>query len=493
LSETGTYTIDPGNSNKNGDEEKLRTEAIDYIFGVNQTEDKTLLNDETFVSNSFDTNITGSTSTNDSFSSETSPASKQHEKSDDSQKKRQLIKYSNRIKKTLTYDVIRDSDNSLNMQANGHDDDEDQAYIDDNATTIGQLSLCTDMLLGDTNDLMRKINQKKTTINRIELDALSSRAVVNNSDEPKTPPNQYSHGDEDDEYDDDVTTNNLNDKSLRSETGGLAFDVDFNDLNQRLYELKRDRSKIQSVLTTTRSSFDAATPTTMNSQKTKSLGTKIQEKAQKNMKLENEDDKFRRLSTPSPQHSPQMTSGTNTNRALYLRQQSALAKRDAFNNNSNPASSPSSSKKQPILKSSFKDSISSAPSTSRLTKTNSARLPTSSRSQSPGVHTPPSYKSSPMSLNASNLHLAAAKDAFQKRKNYDPMKSLNDEKLKKQQKPTNGDYKKQLNDFDSVNQDLCTSIQNLRHNISNTNQVYRLEFSFDFLCGLNVFCAFFLK
>lgn len=591
------------NINGGGNNIELRSKAIERTFGVNDNDntnnyrrslidefsfnnnnntqnDNTLIRD--LINNSFSTSSTTGSAATDTITSDigapigfdSATITKSNKRNNNNNKK-----YSSRIKKTLTYDVIKDNcdDNNENAQQDGdvddNDDDDDYGLINlndantdltdkqqhnSNSSRSTKVSVNTNLLLGDTDALISKLNEKKqekkrasaaaaattspippsqssmhTTTEQInEVEALSTRVVINGSQifNDKRDDNEIA------QRDDDTSESGIINRSSR----GLAFSVDLNEnlTNKELIKInylkqkqqllhlnnsninnnklineilskppvqtktidlfKRPRSRTESAnaslsnqmtqsFTSNANSSDNENNSerfslqTPKSQLTEpSLGTKIQQKAKLNANL------VRRSSVSSEKDSKTTTTTTTapmqSNRTLYLRQQSAKAKRDSFNLGQ-PSSSSSSVKPSSILKSARKDqpAVSKTPPQTPSTASNRHSLinkPTrqinSSRSSSPSVA---NSMCSQSVLNQSNLSNTAAKDSFQRRKNYDPIKAVEDEKIRRKlkqtlQPQTSVVYHNDAGDDDETQSvDLTKPIEKLKSNINNNKQV----------------------
>jgi hypothetical protein len=135
LSETGTYTIDLEQMNNNSSKTnniELRQMAIDQTFGL----DKNNIEIKPFSS--------ASASMNSSVTSTGSSITEQK-----SRNNHRYQKYATGKNKKLTYDVIKDGENNSESNVN----------YDDNASyCTTTMTLNTNLLLGDTDDLINRIN-----------------------------------------------------------------------------------------------------------------------------------------------------------------------------------------------------------------------------------------------------------------------------------------------------------------------------------------------
>ena len=162
LSETGTYTIekssdfDQMNNNKSSNIE-LRQMTINQLFGV----DKNNIEIQPFSST-----LSTSASMNSSVTSTGSSITEQKPRNT-----HRNIKYTSGRNKRLTYDVIKDG-GDVNNNTDYHFDDNAS-----NCTTA--MTVNTNLLLGDTDELMNRIKKKQEEEVFEENEGLSTRAMVN--------------------------------------------------------------------------------------------------------------------------------------------------------------------------------------------------------------------------------------------------------------------------------------------------------------------------
>ena len=160
---------------------ELRQLAIDQTFGLDDKNNFNLKNIEiepysSTMSTSASMN-SSMTSSGSSMTTEQKAATPTVQAGDEKVTKNnhQYKKYTSRIKKTLTYDVIKDNcdDNYANSNQN------DDASV----CTTAKYSINTNLLLGNTDDLINKINEKKMNGDKSsdDVDALSTRVIVNGS------------------------------------------------------------------------------------------------------------------------------------------------------------------------------------------------------------------------------------------------------------------------------------------------------------------------
>jgi hypothetical protein len=365
-----------------------------------------------------------------------------------------------RIRKTQTYDIINDLhsfDGDLN----------DETLID----ISGKTSLCTDLLLGDTDTLMNRLNERKTNLklklNQLNdcsnsVDTFSTRANVNGNDIES--------------YIED----------LNHHTSGLAFNINLDQQKsspltpRKMFLMRKPQKAVNdSELETARSEKSCTSLPTQVSPKSvltePSLGTKIQKKAAQNT-VES-----------------QSTYNLSSNRTLMLRQQSSKAKRDALTlttksyNVTQSTSRPQAQIQFTIPSTSTQSIVKAKPRNASVSsiKTNSTATRAHSRPTSPCL--------------GSNNN--SARDALTRRKNYDPVKALENERVKqrlqftksapissKQQYQTlssNLDFPStssiaETNSIVASSSDLNAPIEKLKHDIhSNTKKVsYRLVYLF---------------
>ncbi|CAF0791480.1 unnamed protein product [Brachionus calyciflorus] len=405
-----------------------------------------------------------------------------------------------KLPKTITYNVISENSNP------------------DTSRTIA-----TNVLLGDTDNLIKELKKTRTltqintnpeilssssasssstnlsndnikpkmwtiptsispipTSNKTNLDCVSTRATVNfDGDEelPQTP---------------------------KQKTGGLAFEFSLNSENNFVaknlrkpesdilrssnnesvltltkgFELRKNRKDLSNSITSNSTCNSQVNTPKSNAPSGLSLGARIQEKAKENVN-----------SPPKRRGSDSTTPNSNnvqyTNRTLYLRQQSAKAKRDSLDKteeiskNVEKPVKPIVKPKEGILKKTPGSSTSRNSSLNRSqmgqknnVKSNSTKK--TSRNVSPcesplmtGSLNLPSGSSLPVSLN----------DSFQRRKMYDPLKSVQADKLKRQKEVDNNKNSKIIvnncdyNEFDCSMSD--SSYNSLPHQqIDNSNQTY---------------------
>lgn len=300
--------------------------------------------------------------------------------------------------------------------------------------------------------------------NKINLESVSTRATVN--------------------FDDDETEM----VSTPKKTGGLAFEFsltsDNNFVAKNLSRTERNESDIltnrsnESVLTLTKGfelrknrrdlansiNSTSSCNTQLNSPKSNapsglSLGARIQEKAKENM------------SSPSKRRGSDSTAPSNVqyaNRTLYLRQQSAKAKRDSLEKTEDIKSSNKTTKpKDGILKK-------NTPPTGRNSSLTRSTLNSPKNNARPGSVRKSSRNPSPCenSLMTGSLNLPSGSslpinltDSFQRRKLYDPIKSVQADKLKRQKELENkkvlqNNSANDFGDFDSMSDSSYNSLPN---------------------------------
>jgi hypothetical protein len=353
-------------------------------------------------------------------------------------------KYGARITKTLTYNL-----------ANNENDADDVKSLK---------SVNTNLLLGDTEKLISKIKEKKK-----DVEALSPRALVNG--EP------------------------------RQHNGGLSFSVDLENssfskakpkpkpitVNDQLIndfwsnnptkqiDLGRSMSRATDI-------SDLKKPNVVQQQKSinaeSNLAIRIQNLAKQN-------ENFLRRSSVSSEKELKTTTSSNlsmiTNRTLLLRQQSAKAKRDSSatgNRNPLPTTTTTSTKTRNLNES----RLNAPRSASKAPKQQPG-----SRSSSPSVRTLNNQQQQQPQLHT------AAKDAFLRRKAYDPIKAVEDARIKQKLKQPSFSISSTKNpvkiyDNDDNDQtlnssmDLTEPLEKLKTNIASNKQVKK--FNFNLICVL---------
>jgi hypothetical protein len=206
-----------------------------------------------------------------------------------------------------------------------------------------------------------------------------------------------------------------------------------------------------------------------------SLGAKIQSKAkenQMNMSIDSAHSQnfthhTRRLSDA---HQQANLSNQFANRTVYLRQQSSKAKRDSLE------------QKPSILKNASHSNLNNSPMKMPLTKKSSARSSSRTSVSRASIETQSTSALMSTSLNLSHGAQLPGSDSFQRRKNYNPLKAVEQEKLRKQQQqqhqPNHGSMDKSnklvmnehSSEFDS--NAFALSVQSLTANISNKQVSY---------------------
>lgn len=293
----------------------------------------------------------------------------------------------------------------------------------------------------------------------------------------------------DDEEDD---RNLVNIDLNKSNNGGLAFSVDlYQPVNKSaykpmIYERKPKTDSVATSMSTTSTEYTTETDRTQKTPKSgmteMSLGAKIQKKAttmdhqyknvlsnRTSVLSDSKDSKVMASTTGS------ISSSLSSNRTLYLRQQSAKAKRESFNISQQAAGVNQMSRRS---------------LTANNAKPHQSQNLNSTRSASPLVIMQHQQQQQSV-LNSNNLQHAAAKDSFLRRKNYDPAKAVEGDKIKRQQKQKSGSRGIQNSDED-VEQTISSSNIDLRSQINNNNedgQVLRNFFSSFFLSLWLYFCC----
>ena len=485
LSETGTYIIENDNNNNKKDkldalnncgsyndaEFEIRTKAINQAFGIDYNTNN--INDDVQSSSEMvkdvgQDELTPRNSVGNknlklfSSSNSTSPSSASSIESEQTNARNIVFNgNSSGITKTLTYDVLK-IDGSVDIETN---------------KSCSQ-SINTNLLLGDTDNLMNKINEKNK-----DFEALSTRATVNSSHAFKEPLNfnrKHNGG-----LSFSVDLDSDNDSSLKSSiqinSGRLkpklkpATALQDQTLitrdmrNQSVKKLDVNKSRTSDSILTT--SNDYETVKSMNTEP--SLGTRIQ-----NLTMQTESF-HRRASVSSEKEfkpiSAQATIPTSmvTNRTLILRQQSAKAKRESSVNTNNRTSQIGSQKPSTSNSSKERDK---APISDRTTTTRSS-------SKAPKSVSDNSRSSSPSIRQLASQH-TPAKDAFLRRKTYDPVKAVEDARIKQKLKQTNGSsfraknpVKTSDNEDDcsvSSSMDLMAPLEKLNKSIAANKQVRKI-------------------
>ena len=497
MSETGTYIIetdDNNNSNKNNKlnvntfgsynndtEFEIRTKAINQAFGINfdiedlnnsskmVKEPVVVTVDELTPRNSVGNKnlkiFSSSNSTSPSLNSSVSSTESEHTNTGDNNK--DCVR--SRITKTLTYDVL----------AGDHND----------ATVACSESVNTNLLLGDTENLIIKLTERNK-----EFEALSTRATVNASHvfkEPSTNLNRKHNGglsfsvdldlDNENSLNSSMSSGNIRIKQKLKPKAAITTQQDqqqqiIKDLcNQPtkkldLYKSRASNDTVTASITTASSDFE-----TMKSVNTEmSLGTRIQN-------LTKPTESFHRRSSISSEKefkpisvAPAVPTSMITNRTLLLRQQSAKAKRESSVNSANRSTFNNSIATKSTTPSSNKDRVplSDRASTARSSSKAPKNASSESRSSSPSVQS------------SANQH-TPAKDAFSRRKTYDPVKAVEDARIKQKLKQTNGNLSSRggknpvktsdLDDNDdcsfSSSMDLVAPLEKLKSNIAANKQV----------------------
>ena len=197
----------------------------------------------------------------------------------------------------------------------------------------------------------------------------------------------------------------------------LSFNVELDKSSNKAikpgpFELRKLKTKNESSCLSTSSDLTDRQKTPKSVATEMSLGAKIQQKATQNQ--QNNNSRRPSVSSDKDAKSTATSSTLLSNRTLNLRiQQSAKAKKESCNGQTARR---------------LNDPTTSSVQKAHLNKDNL----NSSRSTSPSLNTQ-------SVLNVNNLQHAAAKDAFLRRKNYDPMKAVQNEKLKRQLKQTKQD------------------------------------------------------
>jgi hypothetical protein len=224
--------------------------------------------------------------------------------------------------------------------------------------------------------------------------------------------------------------------------------------------------KISDSMTT---SNDYETVKSMNTEQ--SLGTRIQ-----NLTMQTES--FHRRASVSSEKEFRPINATTTsmitNRTLILRQQSAKAKRESSVNTSNRTSQ-MGSKPSTTINNNINKDRDRAPISDRTTTTT-----TRSSSKAPKIQSDNSRSSSPSIRQLTNQH-TPAKDAFLRRKTYDPVKAVEDARIKQKLKQTKSSsikaknpVKTSDNDDDcsvSSSMDLMAPLEKLKSSIAANKQV----------------------
>lgn len=216
------------------------------------------------------------------------------------------------------------------------------------------------------------------------------------------------------------------------------------------YEIRKNRRDMANSVS---SSLSYNSPKSNATSKV-SLGARIQEKAKENMSTEPK----RRVSDSTAPNNIQYA-----NRTLYLRQQSAKAKRDSLEKKPKE-----SILKKPVTSMSRNSSLSRS---TTIIKSNSK--PNSVRKTSRNVSPCDNSLVMTSSLNLPNR--SSLPDSFQRRKMYDPAKSVQadkDKKLKEienNKKLLHNNSANDFNDFDSMSESSYNSLPHQQ--VENSNQV----------------------
>ena len=454
LSETGTYIIetdDNNNSNTNGNiincnnnfgncsdaEFEERSKAINQAFGVRN-------NKFSIDINQLPTEDSKEAATNEDLTPRNSIGNKK------------IIK-----------NKLFSSSNSTSPSLNSSISSNESEHVGKKYTKPDE-SIDTKLLLGDTEDLINKMSENN--------DSLSTRAMVNGSHVFKEP-------------------------TTRHNNGGLTFNVELDSSNHLLNTgANKPKPKAKPVVLlqheqnltgdlwnqpskklfdSNRFSSDYETMTTVNTEM--SLGTRIQNLARQsdNFARLKSDKEFKPIANPATTIAtaapPPPTTSMITNRTLLLRQQSARAKRESSVTGTSRTST---------------NSTNSGSKLSNCTQLNTSR---SSSKPAPSKNQPGSRSSSPsvrLLANQQPQHHTAAKDAFLRRKTYDPVKAVEDARIKQKLKQTNTaiqsskgnnpirtNYDNEDNDTDySLNSsmDLAKPLEKLKTSIATNKQVYRI-------------------
>lgn len=442
-SETGTYTIEDDLINN----KKMLDLEIDEKFGINRPD----VGEPAKISPRRQTKIIRVRNQTYSLSNEIADQSCTSSETSSSHSITKLTK-------TSTYNLITDAN-------------------PDSARTIA-----TNVLLGDTDNLIKEIkkqenmssssasssstnlsNENKTkcwtipgssspTPNRKPiLESLSTRATVDYDgqedyvEETSTPKKslafEFSLTPENTFVSKNLIKKEPQVSSSRSEDSKATITKGF--------ELRKNRRDMASSVNSS---------TSFNSPKSNapsgiSLGARIQEKAKENMSLE---PKRRGSDTTAPQNLQY------TNRTLYLRQQSAKAKRESLDKK--PKEGILKKPAQSMSRNSSLSRSTLTPKTSNNTRPNSVKK--SSRNVSPCDNS--------LMTGSLNLPNRSLPDSFQRRKMYDPAKSVQADKEKKIKELENkkalfNNSTNDFNDFDSMSESSYNSLPHQQ--VDTPNQV----------------------
>lgn len=218
------------------------------------------------------------------------------------------------------------------------------------------------------------------------------------------------------------------------------------------YEMRKNRRDMANSVS---SSISYNSPKSNATSKI-SLGARIQEKAKENMSTEPK----RRVSDSTAPANIQYT-----NRTLYLRQQSAKAKRDSLDKKPKE-----SILKKPVTPLSRNSSLSRSTTITKSNSKPSSVKKTTSRNVSP-------CDNSLIMTSSLNLpNRSSLPDSFQRRKMYDPAKSVQADRDKKfkelenNKKLLQNNSANDFNDFDSMSESSYNSLPHQQ--IDNSNQVF---------------------